>query len=61
MRLASLTSTAANGLTDALEALRMELDAGRGSLHQPDDITLLGVHRLPPATSLPVRPATLAA
>lgn len=61
MRLASLTSTAANGLTDALDALRMELDAGRGSLHQPDDITLLGVHRLLPAARLPLPTSSLAA
>ena len=61
MRLASLASTAAGGLADAIDALRLELDGGRGSLHQPDDITLLAVHRLQPAVGLPLPPTCTAA
>jgi phosphoserine phosphatase RsbU/P len=55
MRLTALAAAAPGGLDSALDALTAELDSGPGSLHQPDDITLLAVRRLPPA--LAQRPA----
>ncbi|MFN0011896.1 MAG: PP2C family protein-serine/threonine phosphatase [Phycisphaerales bacterium] len=39
-------------LTHALAALTARMDSQRGSLHQPDDITLLGIARRPRASEL---------